>query len=258
MLLNCDVGEDSWESLDCKEIQPVHPKWNHPWIFIGKTIADAEDPILGPPDVKSWLIWKDPDAGKDWRRRRRGWQRMRWLDGITNSMDMCLSSGGWWRAGKPGVLQSMGLQRVRHDWATELNWTGESESGSVVSYSLWPHGLYSPWNSSGHNTGVGSLSLLQGIFLTQGLNLGPPNCGQILYQLSHKGSPDYWWFYSIQETWQLYHRGNLKFMRVKLGGSELLCWSPFCKKSADQFNLKTMDSVDVGNILPLLWCLSIW
>ena len=65
----------------------------------------------------------------------------------------------------------------------------ESESCSVVSDSSWPHGLYSPWNSPGQNTGVGSLSLLQGIFPTQGLNPGLPHCRQILYQLSHKGSP---------------------------------------------------------------------
>ena len=59
--------------------------------------------------------------------------------------------------------------------------------------SFWPHGLYSPWNSSGHNTGVGSLSLLQGIFPTQGLNPGLPHCRQILYQLSHKGCPCFMW-----------------------------------------------------------------
>ena len=67
--------------------------------------------------------------------------------------------------------------------------TSESESCSVVSDSLWPHGLYSPWNSPGQNTGVGSLSFLQGIFPTQGLNPGLLHCRQILYQLSHKGSP---------------------------------------------------------------------
>ena len=67
----------------------------------------------------------------------------------------------------------------------------ESESHSVVSDSLRPHGLYSPWNSPGQNPGVGSLSLLQGIFPTQGLNPGFPHCRQILYQLSHKGSMGY-------------------------------------------------------------------
>ena len=67
MILNCSVGGYSWESLDCKEIQSVNPKGNQSWIFIGRTEADAEAPILWPPDAKNWLIGKDPDAGKDWR-----------------------------------------------------------------------------------------------------------------------------------------------------------------------------------------------
>ena len=66
MLLNCGVGEDSWESLDNKEIQPVHPKGNQSWVFIERTDVEAETPIFWPPDVNSWLIWKDLDAGEDW------------------------------------------------------------------------------------------------------------------------------------------------------------------------------------------------
>ena len=58
--------------LDCKEIQLVYPKWKESWIFIGRTDAEAETPILWPPDVKKWLIWKDPDAGKDWRWEEKG------------------------------------------------------------------------------------------------------------------------------------------------------------------------------------------
>ena len=79
--------------LDSKEIKPVNPKGNKSWIFTGRTDAEAEaeTPILWPPDVKNWLIWKDPHAGKDWRQEERGRQRMRWLDGITSSMDMSLS-----------------------------------------------------------------------------------------------------------------------------------------------------------------------
>ena len=76
--------------LDCKEIQPVYPKGDQSWVFIGRTDVEAETPILWPPDVKSWLIWKDPDAGKNWRQEEKGWQRLRWLDDITDSMEMSL------------------------------------------------------------------------------------------------------------------------------------------------------------------------
>ena len=67
------VLEKTFESpLDCKEIQPVDPTGDQSWVFIGMTDAEAEDPILWPPDVKNWLIWKDPDAGKDWRQEEKG------------------------------------------------------------------------------------------------------------------------------------------------------------------------------------------
>ena len=77
--------------LDFKEIKPLNLKGNQPWIFIGKTDAEAEAPILWPPDAKNWLTGKDPDAGKEWRQEEKEQQRMRWLDGITHSMDMSLS-----------------------------------------------------------------------------------------------------------------------------------------------------------------------
>ena len=83
--------EKTFESpLDCKGIQPVHPKGDQSWVFIGRTDVEAETPILWPPDVKSWLIWKDPDARKDWRWEEKGMTRMRWLDGITDSVDVSL------------------------------------------------------------------------------------------------------------------------------------------------------------------------
>ena len=108
--------------LDCKEIKPVNPKGNQFWIFIGRADAEAEAPILWPQDAKNWFTGKDPDAGKDWRQENRmtedemvGWHHR--LD--RHEFKQLLV---WWWTGKPGVLQSMGLQRVGHDWATELNW----------------------------------------------------------------------------------------------------------------------------------------
>ena len=115
--------------LDSKKIEPVNPKGNQPWIFIGRTDAEAEAPIFWPPDSHhsftsmSWTVnslEKILMLGKIEVRRRRGWQRMKWLDGITDSMDMGLSnSGREWRARKPGMLQVMGC-RVEHNLETEL------------------------------------------------------------------------------------------------------------------------------------------
>ena len=77
-------------SLDCKEIKPVILKENQPWIFIGRADVKAEAPILWLSNRKRWLIWKEPDAWKDWGQEEKGWQSTRWLDGITNSMGMSL------------------------------------------------------------------------------------------------------------------------------------------------------------------------
>ena len=106
--------------LDCQEMKPVNAKRNQPWIFIGMTDAKAEAPIFWPPDAKSWLIVKQPDAGKDSGQEEKRMIEHEMVDSITDPMYMSLvSSGSWWWTGKPGVLQSMWSQRVGHDLVTE-------------------------------------------------------------------------------------------------------------------------------------------
>ena len=115
--------------LDCKEVKPVNPKGNQSLVFIGRTIAEAEAPILWPPDVKNQLIGKDPDAGKDWRQIKREQQNMRCLDSTTDSMDVNLSrlreiveDRGAWCAVVRGVPKS---QTQLSNWTTTAtNWEG--------------------------------------------------------------------------------------------------------------------------------------
>ena len=115
MLSSYGAGEDSWESFGLQD--QISPKGNQPWIFIEKTVAEADTQVLCLPDAKSWFIEKDPDAGKDWRQKEKGWQMVRWLDGITNSMDMNLSQlqeivkdRGAWQTAIHGVTESYTTQ----------------------------------------------------------------------------------------------------------------------------------------------------
>ena len=246
MLSSWCVGEDSWETwrllktlgLQDPRDLPLGSLGNQSQIFIGRTDAEAEAPILWPPHVKGQLIEKDLDAGKDRRQEEKGTteEEMVWWHHRLNGHKFEHSPGD----GKgQESLQSMGSQRVQHDWVTEQqmfyysrpSWTGqvyytvkESESRSAAAAKLFqscptlcdpvdgsPPGSPVPgifqvrlleWDahcllrkvaqfcpiqlSPGQNTGVGSLSLLQGIFPIQGSNPGLLHCRRILYRLSHK------------------------------------------------------------------------
>ena len=141
------VLEKTLESpLDCKEIQPVHPKGDQSWVFIGSIDFEAETPILWPPDGKSWLIWKDPDAGKDWRQEEKGmtedemvgWHHwfsehgFGWTPGVGDRQGGLMCCDSW------GCKESNTTEQM--NW-TELNWT-ELEGFRSVSAGL-------PWWSSG-------------------------------------------------------------------------------------------------------------
>ena len=116
------VLEDSWESLKQQEIKPVNLIGNQPWIFIGKSDAEAEDLILWPPDVKSWLVGKTLMLGKIECRRRRGQQRMRWLDGITDSMDKFEQTAGDGE-GQGSLVCCSPCGHKESDMTEGVNWT---------------------------------------------------------------------------------------------------------------------------------------
>ena len=168
------VLEKTFESpLDCKEIQLVHSEGDQPWVFFGRNDAKAETPVLWPPHAKSWLIGKDSDAGWDWGQEKKGmtedemagWHH--WLDWTW----VWVNSRSWCWTGRPGVLQFMGLQRVGHDWATELSWT---EYASLVAQT----GKKSTYNAgdpdsipgSGRTPGEGNGYPLQYSFLENSMD----------------------------------------------------------------------------------------
>ena len=128
MLLKCGVGEDAWEPLHCKEIQPVHSKGDQSWVFFGRNDTKAETPVLWPPHAKSWFIGKDSDAGRDWGQEEKGmtedkmagWHHR--LDGREFEWTLGVGDG----QGGLVCLNSWGCKELdsteRMNW-TELNWT---------------------------------------------------------------------------------------------------------------------------------------
>ena len=184
--------------LGCKEIKPVNPKGNQPWIFIGRNDADVEAPILWPLDAKSRLIGKDPDARKVWSKRRSGWQRMRWLVSITYSVDMNLSK--LWKVVKDRKAWLAAVhrvtKRVRHDLATERQKQQENRMQQYTEQYTWLSHFTSPLGTK-----------CVGFFLTLCNSLIPSGCPIIWFHLTltrvHRLIAQF--FY----TWNL----NCKFFR---------------------------------------------
>ena len=122
ILLNCGVGKTLENHLDCKVIQPVHPKGDQSWVFIGRADFETETPILWPPHVKSWLIWKDPDAGKDWGWEEKGatedemvgWHH--WLNGHGFGWTLGIGDRQW------GLVCSGSWGHKESDTTEQLNW----------------------------------------------------------------------------------------------------------------------------------------
>ena len=136
MLLTVVLAKTLESSLDCNVIQPVHPKGDQSWIFIGKTNADAETPILWPPDAKNWLISKDPDAGKDWRQEEKGMTEdevvgwYHWLDGHEFEQALGVGDG-------QGSLVCCSLSGGKElDTTVQLNWTEAQLKKEIIRNSL--------------------------------------------------------------------------------------------------------------------------
>ena len=165
--------ESSLESpLDHKEIQPVHPEGNQSWIFTGRTDAEAKTPILWPPELTHWKrpwCWERLKVGGEGDYR--GWDG--WMASLTQWTWVWASSRSWswWWTGKPGVLYSMGLQRVRHDWVTGLNWT-ELKAYLDMTY-LMHAGDQGSVSGSGRSPGEGNSNPLLYSCLESPMDRGP-------------------------------------------------------------------------------------
>ena len=179
-------------SLDCKEIKPVNPKGNQPWIFIGRT--DVEAPILWPLDAKNWLIWKDSDAGKDWRwqeKRMTGWDG--WMASPTRWTWVWESSGNWWWTGNgcrvccsPWGCKKLDMTK-RLNWS-ELNWT-------EFSYVVVLNSFVNPWTVASQaslSMGFSKQEYRSGLpfppsgdLPNPGIEPGLPHCRRIIYWLTY-------------------------------------------------------------------------
>ena len=142
------VLEKTLESpLDCKEIQPVNPKRNQSWIFIGRTDVEAETPILWPPDAKNWLIWKDPDAGKDWRQEEKGMtedEMVGWHHTLNgHEFGWTLGVGD----GQGGLACCSPWGRKESDTTEWLNWT----ELKVMDVSILSYVIFLAWSIFGYN-----------------------------------------------------------------------------------------------------------
>ena len=131
--------------LDSKEIKPVNSKRNHPWIFTERTVAETEAATLWPPAMKSRLSGKDPDAGRDGGRRKRGRQRMRWLNGITDSMDVEFEWTPGVGDGQGGLTCCRSWGRRESDTTERLSWTDLSVCMSILTSHRIPPLLLSTW-----------------------------------------------------------------------------------------------------------------
>ena len=173
MLLNCGAAEDSWDSLGQQRDQTVSLKGSQLWILIGRTDAEAEAPVFWSPFVNNQLIGKVPDVGKDWgqKEKRASEDEMAERYHQCNGPELGQTLGDGEGQGGLACCNPQGhKESVMTRWLSNNNIafvrTTWSESHSVVSDTLRPYGLYSPWNSPGQNIGVGRHSFLQGIFPT--------------------------------------------------------------------------------------------